>query len=156
MAGFGFFARTRPGKAARQPDRRQTLALVPLRNPAVAWAPADAAGPVSIEIPLQRRPVPQALQWLASKLARREPPATRRLELDPVGSYVWRALDGSATVRTLIWLVAAEFKLNRRDAEASLLEFLSALSARNLVAFASLTQSAVQEGDGSARPHRPG
>jgi hypothetical protein len=131
----------RPRKAAGQPDRRQTMALAPLRNPTVAWSP-PASAPVTIEIPLQRRPVARPLKWLASKLARREPPTVRRLELDPVGSFVWRAVDGTTTVRALIWRLAAEFKMNRRDAEASLLEFLSALSARNLLGFANMTAEA--------------
>jgi hypothetical protein len=119
-------------------DRRRSLALKPLRTPDVAWAPQDGGGGVTIDIPLQRRPVPRPLLWLASKLARKEPPASRRLELDPVGSFVWRAADGRRTVRELIWLVAAEYRLNRKDAEVALLEFLRQLSTRNLMAFASL------------------
>ncbi len=126
----------------RQPvDRRRSLALRPLRNPEADWAPADpGGGPVTIDIPLQRRPVPRPLVWVASKLARKQPPATRKLQLDPVGSFVWRSADGSRTVRQLIWLLAAEYKLNRRDAEVALLEFLGQLSQRNLIGFAHIPQ----------------
>ena len=121
-------------------DRRRSLALRPIRNPDVTWKPQDDPGaPVTIEIPLQRRAVPKPLVWIATKLARQEPPSVRRLELDPVGSFVWRTTDGSHTVRELIWRLAAEYKLNRRDAEVALLEFMGKLSARNLMGFANIS-----------------
>ena len=123
-------------------DRRRGLALKPLRNPEIEWGPREEpAGPVSIEIPLQRRPVPRPLMWLAAKLARQEPPSTKKLNLDPVGSFVWRSADGARTVRELIWLLAAEYKLNRRDAEFSMLEFLRQLSVRNLIGFAHIPEN---------------
>ncbi|MHC4915714.1 MAG: PqqD family peptide modification chaperone [Planctomycetota bacterium] len=122
-------------------DRRRSLALKPLRNPHVPWKPQDdPAAPVTIEIPLQRRAVPKPLVWIATKLARQEPPSVRRLQLDPVGSFVWRIADGTLTVRELIWKLAAAYKLNRRDAEVALLEFLGKLSARNLLGFANIPE----------------
>ena len=132
----------------KQPvDRRRSLALKPLRNPDVDWAPPGPdAGPVTIDIPLQRRPVPKPLVWVASKLARKPPPTTRKLQLDPVGSFVWRSADGARSVRQLIWLLAAEYKLNRRDAEVALLEFLGQLSQRNLIGFAHIQPSGTQQG----------
>jgi len=119
-------------------DRRRSLTLKPLRNPQVDWTPQDLAdpNPITISVPLKRRPVPRPLLWLAAKLARKQPPSARRIELDPVGSFVWRAADGTRTVRQLIWELAAEYKLNRRDAEGALLEFLRKLSQRNLMGFA--------------------
>lgn len=129
------------GRRKQPVDRRRSLALRPVRNPEADWAPADPGGdPVTINIPLQRRPVPRPLVWVASKLARKQPPATRKLQLDPVGSFVWRSADGNRTVRELIWLLAAEYKLNRRDAEVALLEFLGQLSQRNLIGFAHIPQ----------------
>ncbi len=122
----------------RQPvDRRRSLALKPVRNPDVPWSPQDAYdGPVTINIPLERRAVPKPLVWIASKLARKTPPNIRKLQLDPVGSFVWRSADGQRSVRELIWLLADEYHLNRRDAEVALLEFLGQLSQRNLIGFA--------------------
>lgn len=117
------------------PDRRRTFSLTPLRNPLVTWEP-EQGGPVNIVIPLQRRPAPKPLLWLAARLARTPPPDKRTLELDPVGSFVWRAADGRHTVRQLIWLLAAQYRLNRKDAEVALLEFLRELSSRNLIGFA--------------------
>jgi hypothetical protein len=119
-------------------DRRRSLALKPLRNPSVPWESHDGGWPVVINIPLQHRPVPKAFLWLATKLARQAPPGTRRLELDHVGSFVWKAADGQRTVRELIWLLAAEYHLNRKDAEVALLEFVRQLSTRNLMAFANM------------------
>ena len=128
---LGALGRKKPGL-----DRHVSLALKPVRNPAIQWGPQAGPEPVNIEIQLERRPAPAPLVWLAKRLARKEPPAVRRLSLDPVGSFVWRAADGEHTVRQLIWQLAAEYKLNRKDAEVALLEFLRQLSARQLMAFA--------------------
>ncbi len=137
-----FFSRRRG-----QVDRRRSLALKPLRNPDVPWAPHDPYdGPVTIDIPLQRRAIPKPLVWVASKLARKTPPNIRKLQLDPVGSFVWRSADGHRSVRELIWLLAAEYRLNRRDAEVALLEFLGQLSQRNLIGFAHIQQPGTQQG----------
>jgi len=122
-------------------DRRRSLALKPLRNPLVAWNPQQGSAPVTIEIPLQRRAVPKPLVWLASKLARRQPPTTRRIELDPVGTFVWRAADGTRSVRELIWLLAAEYRLNRKDAEVALFEFMRQLASRQLLGFAHIPEA---------------
>lgn len=134
-----------PQLRSRPPlDRRRTLALRPLRNPDVPWTPQEGEGgadgenaaPVTLEIPLRRRPAPRPLVWLASRFAARRPPAAvRRVELDEVGSFVWRAADGSRTTREIIWKLAEVYKLNRRDAEAALFEFFRLLSSRNLLAF---------------------
>jgi hypothetical protein len=132
------------GRKGPRIDRRRSLALKPVRNPKVSWSPAASAEDVTIEIPLRRRPVPKPLIWLATKLARRQPPDNRRLQLDAIGSYVWRCADGKHTVRELIWLLAAEYKLNRRDAEAALIDFLGKLSTRNILGFANIPDSPPQ------------
>jgi hypothetical protein len=131
------------GRGKARINRRRSLALKPLRNPDVTWTPEDPEDPkpITIEVPLQRRPVPKPILWFATKLARRRPPDSRKLELDLVGSFVWRAADGDTSVRKLIWLLAAEYKLNRRDAESALLDFLGKLSARNLIGFANIPRS---------------
>ena len=133
-------------------DRRRSLALKPLRNPAVAWNPRESGAPITIEIPLERRAVPKPLVWVAAKLARRQPPTTRRIELDPVGSFVWRAADGQRTVRELTWLLAAEYRLNRKDAEVALFEFMRQLASRNLLAFAHIPAP----GSATHQPPKPG
>ena len=99
------FGSRRPGM-----DRRRSLALKPVRNPEVAWGPPAGEGAVKISIPLQRRAAPKPLVWLATKLARKPPPSSRDLELDAVGSFVWRAADGTRTVRELIWLLASRVR----------------------------------------------
>jgi len=131
---LGLFRSSKPAAL----DRRRSLALKPLRNPGVSWEPVGGIGPVSIRIPLERRPAPKAVVWFAAKLARKQPPDFRTLELDDVGSFIWRLADGSRTVRDLIWQLAVEHRLNRKDAEVALLEFLRQLSTRNLMAFAEL------------------
>jgi hypothetical protein len=121
-----------------QIDRRRSLALVPVRNPHAAWGPLAGPHPVTISIPLQRKPAPKLLFWLAQKLTRKRPPDSRILELDQMGSFVWRAIDGKTAVRALIWLLVAEYRLNRKEAEVALMEFLGQLSKRNLLALANI------------------
>jgi hypothetical protein len=125
--------RGRRGKAL---DRRRTMALCLLRNPVVQWSEGEYAdSSITLIIPLQRRQTSKTVEWLASKIARQQPPTHRKVALDPIGSYIWRAGDGTINVRQLIWSLADRFKLNRRDAESALLEFLSQLSARQLMGF---------------------
>ena len=140
MADTGFLGNLAqaffPDKKGPRVDRRRSLALKLLRNPEVSWEPRDTGeGPVTIRIPLQRKKVPAPIMWLAKKLARQEPPKFKNLQLDPVGSYVWRNADGERTVREMIWKLCEEYMMNRRDAEFALLDFLGKLSTRNLIGF---------------------
>lgn len=57
----------------------------------------------------------------------------RRIELDEVGTAVWRMLDGRRSVREVIGQFSEEFGVNRREAEVSVLDFLKSLLGRGLV-----------------------
>ena len=57
----------------------------------------------------------------------------RRIELDEIGSRVWRRLDGHRDVRCLIQDFAREYHVDRREAEAVVVEFLKSLMRRGLI-----------------------
>jgi Coenzyme PQQ synthesis protein D (PqqD) len=150
MASLSDFANAFfPGKKNPKISRRQSLALCPVRNPDVSWeTDAEPASPdtedsrenqfVTISVPLEKKKVLKPVRWLASKIARQAPPDSRRLQLDEVGSFVWNKSDGQTNMRQLIWIICDRYKLNRRDAESALLEFMNTLAGRNLLAFANM------------------
>jgi hypothetical protein len=57
----------------------------------------------------------------------------RTVELDQIGSFVWRMCDGETAVRDMIERLADEYKVNRKEAEASVTAFLRTLATRGLV-----------------------
>jgi len=85
---------------------------------------------VILTIPLQFKPWMRLLKLVA------QIPDEKKVELDELGSAVWLWADGAATVETLVGKLAAEHKLNRREAEVSLLQFLQTLAKKRFMAFA--------------------
>ena len=59
--------------------------------------------------------------------------ATKTFELDPIGVFVWRAIDGRASVRDLIRALADRHRLTLREAEVPTLAFLKTLIAKGLI-----------------------
>ena len=105
-------------------DRRRSLAGVPLINENVTVG--DGGGP-SLPISVRTRRG-------SGFLDRFRPPVTdRRINLDELGSFVLRRIDGRATVRDLIDAFAAEYQTNRREAELSIVEFLKSLMERRVI-----------------------
>jgi len=107
----------------------------------VEWE-ENAAGEVVIIIRPRNDRLIRVLKWLFP------PPKERRIELDQVGSEVWRMCDGSTSVDQLIRRMAKKYKLNRKEAEASTTEYLRQLGKRRLVGFA----AAVKQDEGAGSP----
>jgi len=63
-------------------------------------------------------------------------PKRRRISLDEVGSRIWELCDGDHTVRDLIEFLRKKYKLNPKEAEVSLTNYLKQLGKKRLVAFA--------------------
>lgn len=61
--------------------------------------------------------------------------ASRQVELDEIGSYVWGLCDGRRTARKLAQRVGRRYHLNSREAEVSTTTFLRMLAERGLVSF---------------------
>jgi len=111
-----------------QLTRDDLLASRPVLNQAVSWS-LDDQQEVRIEIP--RRDV-----WWVNLLAKIiYTPKKRTIALDEVGSVVWKMIDERKTVQAMIGQLAAQYKLNRREAEAALIAYLRTLAKKNLVGF---------------------
>lgn len=120
------------GKAAPKgkatPTRRDLLAVKPLRNPLLDWS--EENGQVVLTI---RR----GKDWKTRLvLIFTQVPEERRVVLDPIGSHVWRMLDGANTFDTIARSLAKEFKLVPREAELSLQQFFKELGQRGYIVFA--------------------
>ncbi len=129
--------------------RGEALSARPLRNPAITWDRQDD-GRVLLTVPLELKPWMRLLRF-AIKV-----PAERKVELDEVGSDVWQWFDGELTVEDLVGQLATTHKLNRREAEVSLTQFLQMLAKRRFVAFAiELDDQRAQELGSALRTNEP-
>lgn len=106
----------------RRPTREEIRRAVPVRNPA-----AQEDGGI-VQVPLAERS--GFFGWLARKSK-----ASNRLEieLDDIGLFVWEKIDGRRSVAGIADALSKEYKLNKHEAEASLLEFIDRLRERGLI-----------------------
>ncbi|MFP3903737.1 MAG: PqqD family protein [Armatimonadota bacterium] len=116
----------------RQPEpkltREQSMNAVPIRNPLLQWAEKDNG---EIVVAMDRRDdwVGEAMGWLFMV------PPKQKVELDDIGSSVWRACDGENTVNDIIEIIRREYKLSRREVEMSLTKYLQSLGQRKMIGF---------------------
>lgn len=106
--------------------REQAMNALPLRNPNLKWRGNDR-GDVVVTL-TRRRDVRGRLVSFFFHV-----PKSRDITLDEVGSKVWTLSNGRRTVTELIDTLATEYKLNRREAEVSLTEYLRQLGQRGMV-----------------------
>jgi hypothetical protein len=111
------------GKRKTPPlTQEQLLALKPARLVSPALQPRDNGGG-ALKVPLPQRRWPFKLPA----------GATKTFELDAIGVFVWNALDGETTVQQLIEKLAAEYRLNLREAQVPTLKFLETLMRKGLI-----------------------
>ena len=144
-----------PWYARRRPrySRAEVLGAIPTRNPLIGWEPGDEA---------EEAPAPDALVLL--KVPRRQDrlgkilnrlvsgPDHKRVELDELGSEVWRLCDGERNVDGVIRELARRHQLSRLEVEASLTAFLRTLAKRGFIGLK--LGEPVQRPGGSARARR--
>lgn len=71
---------------------------------------------------------------MLGRLAKRAgKPDVKQFELETIGAFVWRLCDGNTTFDGISKKLAAEFKLSKLEADASLGAFLQMLSQRRLI-----------------------
>jgi hypothetical protein len=117
-------------KTRKQPQltKDDLLASRPVLNQAVKWYLNDED---VIQIDIPRRET-----WWISLLSKViYTPQKRTIALDEVGTSVWQMIEEHKTVNNMIKQLAKEFKLNRREAEASLIAYLRTLAKKKLVGF---------------------
>lgn len=120
--------------AGRKPkiERKDALAIVPVRHPLVKWERAE--GEVTLSIPMRDDRIARAVKSIIKTLRMaKELPECRQLGLDEVGLDVWELCDGVRTIDGIVQSVTGEYKLTRREAEASVTMFLQTLAKKNLI-----------------------
>jgi len=107
-------------------SREQSMASMPIRNPMLKVETEDD-GMVHLSIPRKDA-------WWIKLLSRVfYVPKRRKLALDELGSYVWGLCDGETTVRSLIDKFCKKYKLNRKEAEVSMVTYLKQLAKKGLI-----------------------
>ena len=130
--------------------RSEMLALRPLRTASVAWeAKAEDSETPGVQITVPRRD--DKMGQLLSRLF--QIPSTKTIELDEFGAAVWEKCDGKHSVEQLVTFTAAAYKLNRRQAEVSVVSFMRMLAQRRLIGLGSTSQ---EKKGTAAHVHRSG
>ena len=78
-------------------------------------------------------------------------PKDRTITLDEVGSEVWQMCNGSTTVAQMIDSLRDKYKLDRKEAEVSLLSYLKTLGQKRFVGFLLEGEEKQSKGSGRAR-----
>jgi len=114
-------------------ERKEALGIVPVRHPLVKWERNDA-GEAILQVPMRDDRVARAVKAVI-KVVRmtKELPDSRQVGLDEVGSFVWELCDGQRDINAVVQSVSKEYKLTRREAEASVTMFLQMLAKKNLI-----------------------
>jgi hypothetical protein len=117
---FGFSRR----KQKTPIDRRRSLEAIPVLNQEVSVARMDNDR-VILTVRLTRG---------TGLLSRFQPPIMKRnVKLDAVGTFVFHQIDGKRTTRDIIDVFIDRYRVNRREAELSCVQFLKSLAIRRVI-----------------------
>jgi len=115
-----------PTKKAAGLDRRRSLEAIPVVNGGVKAA--DGPAGLVLKVIVLRG---------SGFLARFQPAVMeRRVELDEIGSFVFRLIDGKRTALDIVDAFVERYRTNRREAELSCVEFLKSLVRRHVISIA--------------------
>lgn len=111
-------------------SREEALAAIPSKNREVA---EEATGDGYVRVVYQVTYKP----WfgnLASRLGKWDHrPMTKKLELDELGTAVWKRIDGKRSVRDIAKDFAREYGVLEREAELSVTAFIKQLGRRGIL-----------------------
>ncbi|HCA45787.1 MAG TPA: hypothetical protein DEP45_00120 [Armatimonadetes bacterium] len=108
--------------------REQAFEARPVRNPALKWRVNDEDF-VEVIVPRRKDLFGRAMGFLFFV------PESRPIILDEVGTRVWHLCDGEHTVQDIVRALSADYKLQRREVEASLTEYLRTLGKKGMIGF---------------------
>ena len=110
--------------------RDESLSYKPAKNQHISETRLDT-GEVIIEYPVAVRPLIAAVARRLGKTQNLT--QTRKLQLDALGTSVWDLIDGRHTVRRMINIFAETHRLEKREAEVSVTQFIRELGRRGLL-----------------------
>jgi hypothetical protein len=110
--------------------RSEALGCIPVKNHHVREQRLES-GELVILYPVTARPwIVKFSSWLGAAAA---PPRTGKLQLDDLGSTVWAMFDGRASIRAIAAALASKHRLERREAEVAVTQFVRELGRRGLI-----------------------
>jgi len=119
----------KPG--AGRMTRQEALAYKPVRSPQVTETRLET-GEVVLEYPLAVRPLVAAVARRLGK-SQEDLVQIKKLQLDVLGTSVWDLVDGKRTVRRMIRIFAETHRLETKEAEVSVTQFIRELGQRGLL-----------------------
>jgi len=113
-------------------NKDDVLKSRPVRNTLIKWEQQPETKIISLTVPQKE------VWWIriVSKLFML--PKSRVIVLDEVGSFVWNLCDGYNSIDTIVRALCNKYKLTRKEAETSLLEYFRKLGKRGIIGFAVL------------------
>ena len=113
--------------------RMESLDCRPVRHPGVSEETVPGGG-ILLVYPLRPHP------WIAGIVRFLAPgggmPATRKIQLDEMGSAAFRMIDGSRTVAGIIQEFSRKYQLHPKEAELSVTLFIRELGKRGIIGLA--------------------
>ena len=115
----------------RSLNRAESLSCVPRQSDTIQWQELENGDILfTYAIPLSR--FFTSLHQKFSKNKAELP--TKSLQLDQMGSFVWRLIDGKKTVKDIIRIFASDYKVTNKEAETAVAAFLKSLGQRGFIA----------------------
>lgn len=125
---MGWLTKDRAGPLT--PTRREALDCIPVKNRYVQEERLHN-GDVLVRYPVTVRPWMGVLaRWVGAGTAS---PRTAKLQLDRLGSGVWAMLDGRTPLRRIAAAFAETHRLERKEAEVAVTQFVRELGRRGLI-----------------------
>ncbi len=88
-------------------------------------------GTIMLSYPVRTSP------WVASLIRRfskaPQKPIMKKVQLDVLGSAVWKLMDGRRSVKGIVTEFADQFQLHPKEAEVSVAQFLRMLGKRGMI-----------------------
>jgi len=124
---MSWFSRRKPAPVT---TRAQALDMVPVRNRSVEETPVED-GLIRLSYPLAVKPWFGKLAESVGMWDKR--PMIKQLELDEMGTFVWKLIDGDRSVRQIARAFADRYQTQPREAELSVTAFIKTIGQRGLI-----------------------
>jgi hypothetical protein len=111
--------------------RQEALAYKPVKSSQVTETRLET-GEVVLEYPLAVRPLVAAVARRLGK-SQEDLIQIKKLQLDVLGTSVWDFVDGKRSVRRMIQIFAETHRLEKKEAEVSVTQFIRELGKRGLL-----------------------
>ena len=111
--------------------RLEALAYKPVKSTQITETRLET-GEVVLEYPLAVRPLVAAVARRLGK-SQQDLVQIKKLQLDVLGTSVWDLVDGNRSIRRMIQIFAETHRLEKREAEVSVTQFIRELGQRGLL-----------------------